>query len=57
MLRILNIQRTFWQIFGFMQNIRFAFFAEHNPVRHISDLASNDNKYHQEEEKDEDGNE
>ena len=41
---------------SFMQNIRFAFFAEHNPVRHISDLASDGNKYHLEEEKDDDGN-
>ena len=41
---------------SFMQNIRFAFFAEHNPVRHISDLASDGNKYHLEEEKDDGGN-
>ena len=34
---------------------RFAFFSEHNPVRHVSDHTYNDNKLHQEEEEDEEG--
>ena len=39
-----------------VQNVRFAFVAEYNPVRHTSDLTYNDNKYHHEEVKDEKGN-
>ena len=39
-----------------VQNVRFAFFAEYNPVRHTSDLLTYNDKYHQEEVKDEKGN-